>query len=169
MIPPPELDALERLAEAATPGPWELSVSQEAIWQVNGRPHGTTTAERMLDAMRRNLIGRHIAFVGGNEMVDSVLTDPSIWRPEDEADTAESQKNAALIIAMRNHLLALITAARRAIELEASLKEIIGLIDDGYLIRDISKDHEPGYAMRQVEPIRKLCNAVRLTQGDPNA
>jgi len=83
--------------------------------------------------------------------------------------TAGQWEAATLIVAMRNALPALITAARRAIELEASLKEILGLIDDGYLIRDISKDHEPGYAMRQLEPVRKLCNAVRLTQGDPNA
>ncbi|KKN72119.1 hypothetical protein LCGC14_0414050 [marine sediment metagenome] len=45
-------------------------------------------------------------------------------------------------------------------DLLEAFKSVMELIDTGYLIRDISKDAEPGFAIRQFEPVRQLQQAV---------
>lgn len=48
---------------------------------------------------------------------------------------------------------------RAAERLAAALKDIFALMDEGWLGRDTSKDHEPGWAMKQIEPIQRLKKA----------
>ena len=45
------------------------------------------------------------------------------------------------------------TAARGALE------SLFGLIDSGWLVRDTTRDNEPGWAMTALEPVRKLATA----------
>jgi len=41
-------------------------------------------------------------------------------------------------------------------ELLEAAKAVYELIESGWLVRDISKDSEPDFALRQIEPVRKL-------------
>ncbi len=45
-------------------------------------------------------------------------------------------------------------------EMLAALKAMMGLLDSGYLVRNIDNDHEPDWAMKQIEPVRRLKDAV---------
>jgi hypothetical protein len=51
---------------------------------------------------------------------------------------------------------------QRVKELEESLKAIIGHIENGFLVRDISKDHEPGWAVKQLPFLNDLGKAQKL-------
>jgi hypothetical protein len=50
----------------------------------------------------------------------------------------------------------------RCDELEASLGDLLGLIESGQLVRDITHDHEPGYAMRALQLSMKIAKAASL-------
>jgi hypothetical protein len=54
------------------------------------------------------------------------------------------------------------TDAGKIAELTEALRDVLGLIDTGYLVRDTSKDGEPGWAIKQLEPVRRLANARSL-------
>lgn len=45
-------------------------------------------------------------------------------------------------------------------ELLEGLKGMISLLDSGYLVRNIDDDHKPDFALKQIEPVRKLKVAV---------
>lgn len=47
-------------------------------------------------------------------------------------------------------------------ELIMALHTTFALIESGYLVRDTSHDHEPGWAIKQVEPMRKLATAAKV-------
>lgn len=51
--------------------------------------------------------------------------------------------------------------------LRASLREIMKLIEDGFLVRNISRDGEPGWAMRQIPMVQTLAKAAKLME--PNS
>ena len=56
-----------------------------------------------------------------------------------------------------------------AAELAETAKKFIGYLESGTLIRDISKDHEPGWALRMmqfVDDLRKLQEAIRKAEGE---
>jgi hypothetical protein len=44
-------------------------------------------------------------------------------------------------------------------ELSAALADVFALMDEGYLVRDISGDAEPGFAMRQLPYVERLTKA----------
>ena len=50
--------------------------------------------------------------------------------------------------------------AKRLIE---TTREVMKLIDDGYLIRDTSKDHERDWAIRQMKAIALLAKWMKQT------
>ncbi len=41
-----------------------------------------------------------------------------------------------------------------------ALEGIVGLMDDGSLVRNISKDHEPGWAFKQIGFVKTLAHAA---------
>jgi hypothetical protein len=51
--------------------------------------------------------------------------------------------------------------------LEKVLREIMGLLDSGYLVRDISHDHENGWAMKQIAPVMILREAAAALKEKP--
>lgn len=72
-------------------------------------------------------------------------------RPNKDAD-------AAFISGARTDLPKLLAAYR---ELRDALQGVMDLIDDGKLVRDISKDGEPNWAMSQLCIVRALADAAR--------
>lgn len=44
-------------------------------------------------------------------------------------------------------------------ELLEALKSVFGLMDENWLVRNIDNDSEPGFALRQIEPLQKLAKA----------
>ncbi len=50
-----------------------------------------------------------------------------------------------------------------------ALEALMGMIESGVLVRDTSRDSEPGWAMRQVELLRVLANANDLLGKKPLA
>jgi len=48
---------------------------------------------------------------------------------------------------------------------QAALTDVFALIDEGYLVRDIANDGEPGFAMRQLPYVQRLVKA-RATLSD---
>ena len=44
----------------------------------------------------------------------------------------------------------------------AALKDVFALIDEGWLVRSIEDDGAPGFAMRQLGPVRRLAVAQAL-------
>jgi hypothetical protein len=58
-------------------------------------------------------------------------------------------------------------AEARAVTLEKALREIMGLLDSGYLVRDISHDHENGWAMKQIAPVMILREAAAALKEKP--
>jgi hypothetical protein len=49
------------------------------------------------------------------------------------------------------------------------LTELFGLIESGYLVRDISRDAEPGWAMRQLPAVMILKRAAMLVHPEAAA
>lgn len=50
----------------------------------------------------------------------------------------------------------------------AALKDLLSLIEEGYLARDTSHDSEPGWAMKQLPYVRRLAAAsaaIQLAEG----
>ena len=68
------------------------------------------------------------------------------FKHDNELMRIEADANAHLIAA--------------APELLEACKTLIELIDTGYLVRDISHDGEPGFAIRQLEPVMQLRSVV---------
>src|ERR1019366_1410238 len=58
-------------------------------------------------------------------------------------------------------------AEARAVTLEKALREVMGLLDSGYLVRDISHDHENGWAMKQIAPVMILREAAAALKEKP--
>ena len=58
-------------------------------------------------------------------------------------------------------------AEARVKTLEKVLREIMGLLDSGYLVRDISHDHENGWAMKQIAPVMILKEAAAALKEKP--
>lgn len=50
----------------------------------------------------------------------------------------------------------------RNTELVNALEDVLGLFDSGWAVRDTTDDNKPGFAMRQLEPVRKLVSARTL-------
>ena len=60
-------------------------------------------------------------------------------------------------------------ARERVAELEASLENLFGLVESGYLVRDVSHDHEEGWAMKQMRPmmiLKEADAALRSLRGE---
>jgi len=49
----------------------------------------------------------------------------------------------------------------------AVLRELFALIEDGTLVRDISRDAEPGWAMRQLPLVQALARAKQILDDAP--
>lgn len=49
------------------------------------------------------------------------------------------------------------------------LRELFGFLDSGYLVRDISHDHEPGWAMRQLPFVSTLAKGKQILDGSTPA
>jgi hypothetical protein len=47
-------------------------------------------------------------------------------------------------------------------ELLEALEEVIALIDNGRLVRDISEDHSAGWAIKQLSLVQTLSKAVKV-------
>lgn len=56
-----------------------------------------------------------------------------------------------------------LTAAFKALDAHDALVEackgLLDLFDSGWAVRDTSRDHEPGYATRQIKPVQSLAAA----------
>jgi len=64
----------------------------------------------------------------------------------------------------------LVRAEAERDRLRAAMEGVLGLFDSGWAVRDISRDHEPGFSMRQIEPVRRLAEArAALSPIDPEA
>lgn len=90
-----QLDALEALAEKATPGPWELEcpIDDDNPWIVEA---GKPTYEWRCLAM--------------------------VTKSGDGINATEGSANGDLVIGLRNNATELLAAARRALELEEHIK-----------------------------------------------
>jgi hypothetical protein len=58
----------------------------------------------------------------------------------------------------------LVSMARAVLAAEGAsdaLEAIFQLIDSGWLVRDNRQDHEDGWALKQINPVRKLGDAKR--------
>lgn len=53
----------------------------------------------------------------------------------------------------------IVHAANLYPELVKALDDVLGLIDSGWLVRDTVRDSDDGWALRQIEPVRKLAAA----------
>jgi hypothetical protein len=86
-----------------------------------------------------------------------------IQKSEDPADGDE------LIGMMDTPELAaqVVDAVNQAAALEDALREIFALIDEGLLVRDISRDHEPGWAVRSMELVGRLKQARAVLEDAP--
>jgi len=74
-------------------------------------------------------------------------------------DLDEADGLAACLILERGKLL---EARQRIEQLEAALRKLLGFLEDGTLCRDISRDHEPGWAMRQLPLVQTLTEVKAL-------
>ena len=59
-----------------------------------------------------------------------------------------------------------IPTTARVLALETALRDLRGLIESGYLVRDTSRDHEDGWALRQLRPVMILKEAAALVEDD---
>lgn len=119
----------------------------------------------------------------------------SASEPEYGRSMALGSYNAQLIAALRTHALALVQAAESngelrdivdslAMRLEALRKsehaaaeqgekyrqageDICELIDSGFLVRDTSRDHEPGFGIRIMGLVSKLACAITAIRAVP--
>jgi len=59
------------------------------------------------------------------------------------------------------------TLAPSWLKLEAALKDLFAMIDEGLLVRDISKDHESDYHQRMIKLVSRLHqNSEALAEAD---
>lgn len=63
--------------------------------------------------------------------------------------------------AARDSCAALLAELKNMVE---TTREVMKLIDDGYLVRDISKDREPDWAIRQFKSIALLAKWMKQTE-----
>lgn len=55
-------------------------------------------------------------------------------------------------------------------DLLAALKDVYALLDSGVLVRDVSRDHEPGWAMKALDltlKIKRGADAIAKATGEP--
>lgn len=52
--------------------------------------------------------------------------------------------------------------AERVRSLRESLRDVFGLIDTHFLVRNIDNDHDPDWAIKQLEPMTKLNSAYKV-------
>lgn len=80
----------------------------------------------------------------------------------------DNEQSASEFIAEHEGNKALITAAPELLE---ALKGIHSLLESGYLVRNIDDDAKPDFALRQIEPVKKLkamVDAIAKAEGDPH-
>ena len=53
----------------------------------------------------------------------------------------------------------------RVLVLEKALTDLYSLVDSGWLVRDISHDHEDGWGMKQLRPVMILKEVAALVEG----
>ena len=171
MIPPPELDELERLDREATAGPWE------AVMECIGVGSGFKSLEAQIITPRSSWgFGTH-EYVTQLTKHASAAMASSIrsyeLRPVIEAGAAVPiSPDAALIVAMRNALPDLIHAARRAIELE---EERCDLIQEVRSLRftmheQVRRCEDWGKSHKEMDHALECSDKVlRKHEGDPNA
>ena len=100
--------------------------------------------------------------VSGAVMKDDIPIAYMDREPGNGTLPVERDENADFIVRAVNSHAGLLEA----------LRAVLDLIDTGYLIRDISHDAEPGFAIRQLEPVLQLRNAVvaiAAVEGTPDA
>ncbi len=57
--------------------------------------------------------------------------------------------------------------AQELTDLRKALADVMSLIDEQWLVRNADRDAEPGFAMRQLEPMMKLARAHALLNKSP--
>lgn len=97
--------------------------------------------------------------VAAAEVADTLASEPSKVRDENDVPL-EGAVLRREYVAMRTELSTLQT---RMAGLVLTTRDVMKLIDDGYLIRDISKDHERDWAIRQMTAVALLAKWVQHT------
>lgn len=69
-------------------------------------------------------------------------------------DALELEPRGKMVLALAREFGMVETAAQR--DLATALRDLFAFVENGVLIRDISHDHEPGWAMRQVPLVQTL-------------
>lgn len=73
------------------------------------------------------------------------------------ADIPETIERARAALVVRCEL-----AEARLAQVTTALRDIVGLIESGYLVRDTSHDHEPMWVVNQLPAMQKLSRAAMV-------
>lgn len=95
--------------------------------------------------------------------MDAEVETRRIWR---ERVAAKETEIAQLEEIVRGYQTENDALAERIARLRAALEGVLGLIDSGYLVRDTSRDSEPGWVWKQLEPVMALRVARAALEGE---
>lgn len=108
-------------------------------------------------------------------LTDEILKLPTQWRAladdfnvtrgDSEVEAAFYRCADELEAVSREAVLGVVAADNNA--LRDSLRAVMKLIEDGFLVRNILRDDEPGWAMRQIPMVQTLAKAAELIVPQP--
>jgi hypothetical protein len=87
----------------------------------------------------------------------TVGTSDDHWKREVRGESGKAVAFSGCFPIAEAHANAKLISA--APELLEALKDVMHLIDIGWLVRDITNDDQPGFAMRQLKPLQTLAKA----------
>lgn len=106
------------------------------------------------DFPRRTLCDAH-------EEIKKLWTERDSLRAQVETLKKETEEDERSISDFAKHLG---EAQAREKELRDALTDMIAMIDEGLLVRDVSKDHDPDWALKQLAFLKRLKKAAALAQ-----
>lgn len=85
----------------------------------------------------------------------------ALKRADDEVEIMRPQAEhlADAVAKCNRNAEKLMVAEANVARLREALGKVLDLIDTHWLVRNVDKDHEPGWAFKQVEPVKRLTEA----------